>query len=211
MEHRWSYLDFVTCVRETDRGRSLTDDLGRAWRTVALPDPPVLRPAHSSGLSERLLTDLRFSLQCWCRNKYCGDWLTVLDVSEQRTASKFKVSSPVKLPKYWLVTFPIFSKKSVVHWCRETLTSNNDLPSDSGDQRGRLLNILFVSTGIQGRQKSAVRRLRCVSYVKTASVHLWHKPFVRFSWNSVSLYKSLTGSRESSEFRWGYCHTSRTA
>ena len=61
---------------------------------MALPDPPVPKPAHSSALCERPLPDLRFSQQCWCRYVYCVDWLTVMDVSEERTASKFKVSSP---------------------------------------------------------------------------------------------------------------------
>ena len=93
---KWNIGDHQEAViyaRERGRGRSSTDGLRSARRTVALPNPPVAKPAHSSALCERPLPDLRFSQRCWCRYKYCVDWLTLMDVTKERTASKFKVSS----------------------------------------------------------------------------------------------------------------------
>ena len=66
-----------------------------------------------------------------------------------------------------------------------------EVPTYPVDQLpGTQWKILFVSMGFQGRKKSAVRRLKRTPYVETTSVHVWPKPLVSFSWNSVSLYKS---------------------
>ena len=203
------------------------------------PDSPDPKPAHSSSPCERTLPDLRYSQRCCCRYRYCVDWLTVMDASEERTASKFKVISPrrqhlntdvyhsdssVQNERYAgprdsdVKTWPVLKDPSInSHLCyrstQQTATSStHEVPTEPADQlAGTQWKILFVPIGFQGRKKNAVRRLKRTPYVETASVRLWPKPFVSFSRNSVSLYKSLTSRREFREDRWGCCHTSRRA